>query len=187
MVDQPSGDVTQLLIDWSQGRKDAVEELMPVVYNELHRLAGAYMRRERPDHTLQTTGLVHEAYVRLVDQNRVEWKNRAHFFGIAAQLMRRILVDHARKHRADKRGGGEAPLSLVESLIADEPDVDIVALDHALKDLEELDERQARIVELRYFVGMTVEEIAKLMETSPSTIKREWRTAKLWLQHEIER
>ncbi len=187
MVDKPSGDVTQLLIDWSQGREDAVEELMPVVYNELHRLASAYMRRERPDHTLQTTGLVHEAYVRLVDQSRVEWKNRAHFFGIAAQMMRRILVDHARKHQADKRGGGEAPLSLIESLIADEPDVDVVALDRALKDLEELDERQAQIVELRYFVGLTVEEIAELMEISPSTVKREWRTAKVWLQREIER
>ena len=148
------------------------------------------MRSERADHTLQSTGLVHEAYVRLVDQKRVAWQNRAHFFGIAAQMMRRILVDHARKRQASKRGGGEAPLSLAEELVAHQDNVenvDVVALDLALKDLEELDARQARIVELRFFVGMSVEEIATLLETSPSTVKREWRTAKMWLQREIQR
>ena len=187
MTEKPNGDVTQLLLDWSGGREDALEDLMSVVYAELHRLASSYMRSERPDHTLQSTGLVHEAYVRLVDQKRVAWQNRAHFFGIAAQMMRRILVDHARKRQASKRGGGEVPLSLAEELVASEENVDILALDHALKDLADLDERQARIVELRFFVGMSVEEIALLLETSPSTVKREWRSAKMWLQREIQR
>ena len=190
MTEMPKGDVTQLLLDWSNGREDALEDLMSVVYAELHRLASSYMRSERPDHTLQSTGLVHEAYVRLVDQKQVARQNRAHFFGITAQMMRRILVDHARKRQASKRGGGEAPLSLAEDLVASKENVenvDIVALDGALKDLAELDQRQARIVELRFFVGMSVEEIALLLETSPSTVKREWRTAKMWLQREIQR
>jgi RNA polymerase sigma factor (TIGR02999 family) len=190
MNEPARGDVTQLLLEWSAGREDAIEDLMSAVYTELHRLAASYMRGERPDHTLQSTGLVHEAYMRLVDQNRVAWQNRAHFFGIAAQMMRRILVDHARKRQASKRGGGETPLSLAEELVAsaeNADNVDIMALDRVLTDLEKLDERQARIVELRFFVGMSVEEIAHLLETSPSTVKREWRLARMWLQREIER
>lgn len=187
MTARPDGKVTRLLLDWSQGSEAALEELMPIVYAELHRLASSYMRRERSNHTLQATGLVHEAYVRLIDQKRVDWQNRAHFFGIAAQLMRRVLIDHARKRQAGKRGGGELQLSLDENLVADRAAIDLVELDEALKALEELDREQARIVELRYFVGLTVEEIAEIMQTSPSTVKREWRSAKMWLRRELER
>lgn len=186
MTEKPP-EVTQLLIDWSEGNREARDELMPVVYNELRRLAKSYMRRERPEHTLQTTALVNEAYLKLVDQKRVRWQNRAHFFGIAAQLMRRILVDHARKARAEKRGGGEAKVPYVEGIgLPEEKRVDLVALEEALEGLERLDERQARIVELKYFMGMKIEEIAEVVGISPATVKREWSTAKMWLQREIE-
>lgn len=181
-------EVTQLLIDWSDGNHEALDELMPVVYGELRRLARSYMRRERPEHTLQTTALVNEAYLKLIDQKRVRWQNRAHFFGIAAQIMRRILVDHARKVRADKRGGGEAKVPYEEGIgMAETPSVDLVALEDALGRLEKLDERQARIVELKYFMGMKIEEIAEVVGISPATVKREWSTAKMWLQREIRR
>ena len=184
---EPKANVTELLLNWSRGKEDALQELIPIVYAELRRLAGHHMRRERPGHTLQTTGLVHEAYVRLIRQNRVDWQNRAHFFGVAAQMMRRILVDHARKRQAGKRGAGEAVFVFDESIDLPETDVNLVALDDALQGLEALDPRQGRIVELKYFVGMTIEEIAEVMKISPPTVKREWKTAKLWLRRELRR
>jgi RNA polymerase sigma factor (TIGR02999 family) len=175
-------EVTQWLIAWSQGDQAALDKLMPLVYDELHRLAHHYMSRERPDHTLQTTALVHEAYLRLVDQTHVRWQNRAHFFGIAANLMRQILVNHALRHRAAKRGGAAYKLTLDEAVaVSEEPDVDLLALDEALTRLAALDARQARIVELRFFGGLTVEETAEVLNVSPATVKREWNVAKAWL------
>ena len=179
--------VTELLIGWSKGKDDALEELMPIVYDELHRLARHHMRRERPGHTLQTTAVVNEAYMRLINQTRVDWRNRAHFFGVAAQMMRRILVDHARKRQAGKRGAGEAVFVFDESIDLPETDANLVALDDALRGLEKLDPRQSRIVELKYFVGMTIEETAEVMKISPPTVKRDWQTAKLWLRRELRR
>jgi RNA polymerase sigma factor (TIGR02999 family) len=161
---------------------------MPLVYSELRRLASAYMRRERKPHTLQATALVNEAYMRLVDQDRVDWKGRAHFFGIAAQSMRRILLDHARKRGAEKRGSGEVGLSFDDSIqVTDERPVSLEALDDALKSLEALDRRQHGIVELKYFAGLSIEEIAEVLKISPATVKREWATAKLWLARELGR
>jgi RNA polymerase sigma factor (TIGR02999 family) len=178
-------EVTALLRDWSRGDRQALERLMPLVHGELRRLAASYLRAERPDHTLQPTALVHEAYLRLVDQRSVSWANRAHFFGIAAQLMRRILVDHARKRQAAKR----AAVYRVTGTSAGSPSADrapeILALDGALSDLEKLDARQARIVELRFFAGLTVEETAEVTGVSPATVKREWRTARAWLRREM--
>ena len=159
---------------------------MPVVYGELRRLAQHYLRRERPDHTLQATALVHEAYQRLVDQRAVTWQNRAHFFGVAAQLMRRILVDHARRHHAAKRGGTALKVSLNDVVLAaEERAEDLVALDDALNRLAAMDPRQGRVVELRLFGGLTVEETAEVLRISPATVKREWTTAKAWLSREI--
>jgi len=159
---------------------------MPVVYGELRRLAQHYLRRERPDHTLQATALVHEAYLRLVDQRAVTWQNRAHFFGVAAQLMRRILVDHARRHHAAKRGGTALKVSLNDVVLAaEERAEDLVALDDALNRLAAMDPRQGRVVELRLFGGLTVEETAEVLRISPATLKREWTTAKAWLSREI--
>ncbi len=159
---------------------------MPVVYGELRRLAQHYLRRERPDHTLQATALVHEAYLRLVDQRAVTWQNRAHFFGVAAQLMRRILVDHARRHHAAKRGGTALKVSLNDVVLAaEERAEDLVALDDALNRLAAMDPRQGRVVELRLFGGLTVEETAEVLRISPATVKREWTTAKAWLSREI--
>lgn len=179
-------EVTQVLIDWSQGDQNAPDRLMPFVYEELRRLARQYLQRERPDHTLQATGLVHEAYLRLVDQSSVNWQNRAHFFAIAAQVMRRILVDHARSHRAEKRGGAREKLLFDEALApAEERAVDLIALDDALQDLVTFDARKSRIVELRFFGGLTNEEIGEVLGISPRTIKREWRLAKAWLRREI--
>ena len=156
-----SGEVTRLLGEIGRGDKDAMNRLMPLVYDELHRLARAYFRRERGEHTLQPTALVHEAYLRLVDQRRVRWQNRSHFFGVAAQLMRRILVDHARRRRRVKRGGGVPMVSLDEAaVVSRQPDVDLLALDEALNRLAEIDQRKARIVELRFFGGLEVEETA---------------------------
>jgi RNA polymerase sigma factor (TIGR02999 family) len=160
---------------------------MPVVYGELRRLARHYVRRERPDHTLQATALVHEAYMRLVDQRGVTWQNRAHFFGVAAQLMRRILVDYARRHRAAKRGGSFVQVSLNDALaLPEEQGEDVLALDDALERLAAIDPRQARVVELRLFSGLTVEEAAEVLDVSAATVKREWTMAKAWLSREIQ-
>ena len=181
-------DLTQLLVAWNQGNPAALDQLLPVVYDELRRLAHAYLRRERPDHTLQATALVHEAYLRLIDQNQVTWQNRAHFFGIAAQMMRRILVNHALAKKAEKRGGLQHKLSLDEAVsFADEREVDLVALDDALKTLGTLDPQQSRIVELRFFAGLSIEETAEVLGISPATVKRDWSTAKIWLRREISK
>jgi RNA polymerase sigma-70 factor (ECF subfamily) len=187
-VDQPSHDVTQLLHDWSDGDKSAAERLMPLVYDELRRLAGAYLQRERSDHTLQPTALVNEAYLRLVDQSRVSWQNRQHFFGIAAQLMRRVLVDHAREHAAEKRGGLRHKVSLDEANISTgERAAELVALDEALTKLTKIFPRKGRVVELRFFGGLSVEETAEVLGISDKTVMREWQSAKLWLYRELDR
>lgn len=181
-----SENVTQLLLDWSNGHQEARDELIPLVYDELRRVASHYLRRERPDHTLQPPALVHEAYLRLVDQTAVRWQSRAHFFGIAANLMRQILVNHALSHNTAKRGGGARKVSLDEAAsLVQEHDVDLVALDEALARLATFDRRQSRIVELRFFGGLTVEETAEVLEISPATVKREWTMAKAWLHCEI--
>src|SRR5690242_2826556 len=181
MASGAARDVTQLLINWSRGDQVALERLMPLVYGELRRLAKAYLRRERSDHTLQSTALVHEAFLRLVNQRSVQWKNRAHFFGIAAQLIRRILVDHARAHQAGKRGAGVFKLSLDEAIgVAEKQDLDLVGLDDSLQKLAELDPQQGRIVELRFFAGLSIEETAEVIGVSPATVKREWSTARAW-------
>jgi RNA polymerase sigma factor (TIGR02999 family) len=182
MTTLPSNDVTQLLLDWSKGDRAALDQLMPLVYDELRRLANSYLRRERPDHTLQPTALVHEAYLRLIDQQTVQWQNRAHFFGIAAQTMRRILVDHARYHAREKRLSVSQKVSLDDAIIAAHPpDIDVLALDSALNQLADLDPQQANVVELRCFGGLTVEETAEVLGVSPATVKRDWSMAKAWL------
>jgi RNA polymerase sigma factor (TIGR02999 family) len=181
-------DVTGLLVRWRSGDREALDALTPLVYDELRRLAKSYLRRERPDHTLDGTALVHEAYMRLVDQRQVEWRNRNHFFALAAELIRRILVDHARARIAAKRGGSNVKLSLDEALApADEKDLNILALDDALVALGKADPQQSRIVELRYFAGLTIEETADVMEISPATVKRDWTTAKAFLKREMLR
>ena len=178
--------VTQLLSDWSKGNQAALEQLMPLVYRELRRLAHRYLNKERTGHTLQTTDLVHEAYVRLVDQRRVQWQNRAHFFGVAAQLMRRILVDRARHRKRAKRGGDAVMVSLDKAvLVKNRSTVDLLALDEALTKLAELDERKARIVELRFFGGLEVEETAAFLKISAVTVMREWKMAKAWLHRAL--
>jgi RNA polymerase sigma factor (TIGR02999 family) len=184
-----SKEVTQLLLDCRDGNKEALDRLMPLVYDELRRLAKSYMRRERPDNTLQPTALVNEAYLRLIDQRDVRWQNRAHFFGIAAQLMRRILVDRARSHHAVKRGGDGERVPLNEAVISapTRPDVDLISLDDALAKLTEIDPQQSRIVELKFFGGLTVEEIAEVLKISPATVKRDWSLAKAWLHREIRK
>ncbi len=188
MGENPEHSVTNLLLRWGQGDRGALDELTPLVYNELRKLAGRYLRRERADHTLESTALVHEAYMRLIDQRSVEWHNRSQFYGLAAQLIRRILVDHARARMANKRGGDVFKLSLDEALAAsEERDLDLVALDDALKALSENDPQQSRIVELRYFAGLTVEETAKVVGTSPATVKRDWVVAKAFLKREMLR
>lgn len=178
--------VSQLLVAWSSGDQSALEELMPLVYEELRRLAHHYIRRERPGHTLQTSGLVNEAYLRLVDQTNIQWQNRAHFFGIAARLMRQILVDYARRQRYAKRGGDARRLSLDEALIiSKERAADVVALDDALKTLAEIDSRQSQIVELRFFGGLSIEETAEVLSVSAGTVMRDWTLAKAWLRREL--
>ena len=185
-MSEASENVTQLLVDWSSGSKQALDRLVPIVYDELRRQAARYLKRERVGHTLQTTALIHEAYLRLVDQKNVHWQNRAHFFGIAAQLMRQILVDHARTRKRAKRGGSRIRVSLNEATaVATVRDLDIVALDEALARLAEIDPQQSRVVELRYFSGLNVEETAEVLGISPATVKREWRIAKAWLHREI--
>jgi RNA polymerase sigma factor (TIGR02999 family) len=178
-------DVTELLLASQAGSPGAVDQLMPLVYDELKALAAGYLRAERADHTLQTTGLVHEAYLKLVDQRRTSWQNRAHFFGIAAQAMRRILVDHARRRQAKKRDAGR-PITLDDELAGANPATEeVLAVDEALQRLAALDARQARIVELRYFAGLSIEQTAESLEISPATVKRDWLSAKAWLQREL--
>lgn len=179
-------DVTALLVDWSNGDRHALDELMPLVYAELRRLAGSYLRRERSEHTLQSTAIVHEAFLRLVNQREVQWRSRAHFYGIAAQMIRRILVDHARAHRAGKRGAGGLRIELDESMaVSSQQEMDLVGLDAALERLAAMDERQSRIVELRFFTGLSVEETAEVMGLSTATVKREWSSARAWLFREM--
>jgi RNA polymerase sigma factor (TIGR02999 family) len=174
--------VTRLLADWGNGDEQALEELLPLIYNELRHLAHNFLYRERPGHTLQTTALVHEAYLKLIDQRDAHWQNRAHFFAIAAQAMRRILIDSARRHTAAKRGGRAERVSLDEvAEISLEPDNSLLALDEALNALAEIDQQQSRIIELRYFGGLTIEETAEVLKTSPATVKREWAMARAWL------
>jgi len=181
-----SRDITALLGAWSRGNSSALNQLLPLVYAELRRIAGRQLRSERVNHTLQPTALVHEVYLRLVDQRKVDWQNRAHFFGVAAQVMRRILVDHARRHSASKRGEGVRCVSIDEAKeVAASNEIPILALDHALARLEEVDPDLAKIVELRAFGGLTIEEAAHVLNVSPSTAKRDWRTAKAWLNREL--
>ena len=179
-------EVTQLLCLWSGGNRAALESLMEVVYAELRRLAHSYLRRERRGNTLQSTALVHEAYLRLIDQKNVTWQNRAHFFGIAAHMMRRILVDHARSRRASKRGAGISMLALDEAVAGSGPrDLNLVVLDQALETLAGIDPQQVRIVELRFFAGLSIDETAEALRISPATVKREWAMAKAWLYREM--
>jgi len=179
--------VTQLLLEVSEGNRTAVEELLPLIYDELRRLAGGYLRRERANHTLQATALVHEAYMKMVDQTRVQWQNRAHFFGVAANLMRRILVDHARTHGAQKRGSGVEKLSLEEGLMASaDRAAEVVAVDDALGTLAKVDPLKSRIVELRFFGGLTSEESAEVLNISVATVNRQWRMAKAWLYGQLK-
>jgi len=186
-MENARGDVTVLLGQLAQGKEDVASKLIPLVYNELRKLAAGYMRRERMDHTLQPTALVNEAYLKLVEQRSVNWQSRAHFFGIAAQLMRRILVDHARGHLRDKRGGGVIPVPLDEALVfAPEQSSELVKLDQSLERLAKLDPRQSKIVELRFFGGLTVEQTAEVLGISPKTVKRDWSVAKAWLHGDIK-
>jgi RNA polymerase sigma factor (TIGR02999 family) len=178
--------ITQLLIKWRNGDQTALDELTPLVYSELRRLARYYLRAERSGHTLQPSDLVHEAYLRLVDEKEIDWQNRAHFFGIAAVRMRHILVEHARRRQAAKRGGDEFRLSLSKAdLMAEKRDVNLLALDEALRRLEALDPQKSRIVEMRYFGGLTIEETAEALRISPATVKRDWSMARAWLRSEI--
>lgn len=180
-------EVTRLLVDWGNGDQAALDDLIPLVYEELRRMAGRYMRRESQGHTLQTSALVNEAYLRLVDQKSVQWQNRAHFFGVAAQLMRRILVDHARSRLRAKRGGGAQMVSFVEPAVMSEEVADVIALNAALTELEELDPRKSRIVEMKFFGGLTTEEVAEVLKVTPRTVEREWRKAKAWLHRAISK
>ena len=183
-----SADVTRLLQQWSNGQEQALERLLALVHRELRTLAAGYLRKERPDHTLQPTALVNEAFLKLIDQRAVKWQNRAHFFGIAAQAMRRILVDHARAHGAGKRGKGARKVPLEDANVSGwTMDIDLIALDEALTRLATLDPQQSRIVELRFFGGLTMEETAEVLRVSPATIGREWRIAKAWLSAELGR
>jgi RNA polymerase sigma-70 factor (ECF subfamily) len=180
-----TNEVTQLLMDWTSGDKAALDKLTPLVYDELHRLARHYMRRERAGHTLQTSALINEAYLRLIDQN-IAWQNRAHFFGIAARVMRQILVDHARAHQYAKRGGGAQKVSLDEAAnLAQGRAADLIALDEALKSLAAFDAQQARIVELRFFGGLTIEETAEALGISHATVERDWSMARAWLRRQM--
>ncbi|HEU5237537.1 MAG TPA: sigma-70 family RNA polymerase sigma factor [Pyrinomonadaceae bacterium] len=180
-------DITALLVDWGNGDPSALERLLPLVERELHRLAHSYMRREDPDHTLQTTALINETYLRLVDQRKVEWQNRAHFFGIAARIMRRILLNYARDQNRQKRGGKAIHVSLSEAMIMPaEKDRELIALNDALNRLEALDARKSKVVELRYFGGLSVEEAAEVLNVSPITVMRDWQFAKAWLAREMQ-
>jgi len=181
-----ANEVTQLLVSWGKGDQQSLENLIPLVYDELRRQARRYLRRERPDHTLQSSALVHEVYVRLIDQRQANWHNRSQFFGVAAQLMRRILVDHARSRGAVKRGAGVTKLAIAEEVAAIEmQNVDLIALDTSLTKLEQIDPQQCRIVELRFFSGLSIEDTADALSISPATVKRDWAMAKAWLYREI--
>lgn len=187
MQSSSSNEVTRLLSDWSKGNQTALDQLMPVVYQELRKLASSYLRNERQGHTLQPTALINEAYLRLIGQHFPDWKNRTHFYGVAAQLMRQILVDHARSHQAAKRGSGVEKISLDEApVFSHQHTGDLVALDDALKALVQFDERKCRIIELRYFGGLKSEEIADLLDISLATVGREMRLAQAWLQRELQ-
>jgi RNA polymerase sigma factor (TIGR02999 family) len=175
-------DITRILKSWSGGNREAVDDLMPLVYDELHKVAAQYLRHQRPDHTLQPTALVNEAYLKLIDISDVDWQDRAHFFAFASQTMRHILVDYARTQAREKRGGGAQKLSLDEAIsFSKETEVDLLSLDEALRELAAIDQQQGKIVELRFFGGLTVEETAVVLHISPATVKREWRIAKAWL------
>jgi RNA polymerase sigma-70 factor, ECF subfamily len=188
MTPSSPNEVTQLLLDLSNGDKAALDKLMPLVYDELRRLAHYYMGRERAGHTLQTTALVNEAYLRLIDQRSVRWQNRAHFFGIASQMMRRILVDYARSRQYAKRGGGAHQVSLDEAMVvSEERAADVVALDDALTALAKIDQRKTEIVEMRFFGGLSIEETAEVLGVSPGTVMRDWTLAKAWLHREIRK
>jgi RNA polymerase sigma factor (TIGR02999 family) len=179
-------EITQLLAEWSDGNQSALDELYPLVYEELHRLARRYMSRERKGHTLQTTALINEAYVRLVDQRNVHWANRSHFFAISAQIMRRILIDHARRHAYAKRGGGAQQVSLEEvAIVANEKSAEIIRLDEALTTLAKMDPRRCHVVELRYFGGLSNEEIAGVLNVSENTVTRDWNLARAWLHQQL--
>jgi RNA polymerase sigma factor (TIGR02999 family) len=188
--DHPSGDVTQLLARWRAGAPNADDELIEVVHGELRRIAASYLRRERGGHTLQPTAVVNEAYIRLLPQRSISWENRAHFYGIAARMMRRVLVDHARKRRAAKRDGGlDEPIS-ISGVPAPAPGIDeveVLEIHEALEALAELDPRQAKIVEMKYFAGLTIEQIAEVLQMSVSTVKRDWMSAKAFLRHRMTR
>jgi RNA polymerase sigma-70 factor (ECF subfamily) len=187
---EPIGEITQLLQGWRGGDRQALDALLPVVYRELRRLAHFQLRKERPDHTLQSAALVHEAYVRLVGLNSPQWESRSHFFAIAAQLMRQILVDYARRHRAGKRGGGVSALSLEDATVLSpgkDKGIDVVALDDALKALAQIDARKAQVVELRFFGGLSFEETAEVLKVSAITVSRDWSTARAWLHREMSR
>ena len=182
----PQQGVTELLVAWGEGDKAALDELMPVVYDELRRLAQNYLSRERQGHTLQTTALVHEAYLRLIDQRSVNWQNRAQFFGIAAQMMRRILINHANERNAKKRQGYATKVSLDDVVsLFEKRDLDLMSLDEALNNLAALDPQQTQIVELRFFGGLTIEEVSEVLGISTATTKREWGSAKLWLRRQL--
>jgi RNA polymerase sigma factor (TIGR02999 family) len=186
--DPSPGDVTALLIAWSGGDREALQKLLPLVYGDLRQRAESYLRKERAGHTLQPTALVNEAYLKLVDQKRVRWRSRAHFFAVAARAMREVLVDYARRHRAARRGGGSTRVGLDESVAAAAPpSLDLLALDLALDRLASLDERQSRLVELRVFAGLTIDEAAEAMGISPATVSREWKHAEAWLHREMAR
>jgi RNA polymerase sigma-70 factor (ECF subfamily) len=182
----PRHEITQLLAEWSGGNQSALDELYPLVYDELHRLARRYMNRERKGHTLQTTALINEAYVRLVDQKNVHWANRSHFFAISAQIMRRILIDHARRHAYAKRGGGAQQVSLEEAAtVARDQGKELLRLDEAIKSLSEMDPRRGQVVELRYFGGLNNEEIAGVLNVSENTVTRDWNMARAWLYQQL--
>ena len=186
MTDELQHEVTHILREWNDGDRDAPARLMPLVYDELRRRARSYLVKERGSHTLQPTALVHEVYLRLVDQKRVNWQNRAHFFGLAANIMRRVLVDHARAHATVKRGGAAQRLSIDDVQISlEQRAASLIALDEALEKLAEFDGRKAKIVEMRFFGGLTDEEIAEVLEVSTRTVLRDWKTARLWLYREL--
>ena len=185
---QPTDGITELLIDWGKGDQAALEKLMPLVYSELRRLATNYLRRERAGHTLQPTALVNEAYLKLVDQRNAKWQNRAQFFGISAQLMRRILVDHARQHQAAKRGGSKQQRLSITSAerVVQQPEIDLLALNEALDELTKMDPQQGRIVELKFFGGLSIEETAEVLGISHATVERDWKMARAWLRLRLE-
>lgn len=185
MQAQSSKEITQLLVAWSEGDESALDQLAPLIHSELHRLAHHYMSRERPGHLLQTSALINEAYVRLIDWKNVRWQNRAHFFGVAAQLMRRILVDFAREKQYLKRGGGTFQVSLSEASFVVQRSADFVSLDEALTALAEIDPRKVQVVEMRFFAGLSVEDVAELLKVSKDTVMRDWRLAKVWLLREL--